>query len=843
MLRLTLAGVRGHFLRFLLTAFAVMLGVSFVAGTFVLRDSIDNALNSLFSQALKGVDVQVRGVESASGGDAQGGTGRTALPLTLEKTLAEVTGVARVSADIQGTAVIAGKDGTPVRNGGAPGFGFAFRSDDPAFTLSAGRGPTGPGEIAVEQSTLKKSGLTIGDRTQAVIGDQVRPVTITGEVVFGSLFGATAVLLDEASARSAFAPDGKVSGFSITADGVSQEQLRAKVASVLPTTAEAVTAATLDAEAQKSLKTGLGFFTTFLLVFAGVALFVGAFIIFNTFSMLLGQRTRELAMLRAVGASRGQVLWMVLGEAAVIGVLGSGLGIGLGLLIAAGAQAGIRSFVGADIGNDLPVGAATIGWSVLVGTVVTLLAAAIPARRASRIAPVAAMRDDMVIAPKGLRLRGAIGASMLVAGVAGLGYAVTRTEVTWPLAGVGAGLAVLGALVAAPLSTRPVVRLIAWPFATFSGVVGRLARENSLRLPRRTALTASALMIGLALITGLSVIAQSVKASVADIVQGEFTATYVLTGGGGQTLVPASVATAAAKLPQVQSVAATSAVPVRAGDKDLFAVAADAQPFADNFALTMRSGDLTALDRGQILVSEAGAKKNSWALGQKVSLSIGTLPPAPYTIGGVHSDLKAFGNDVMISRALYEDAVPASARGDFGVYVKAAPGADLTALRTSLVSLVKPYLVVSVQDGEEFVDSSASQVDTLLNLLYVLLLFSVVVAVLGIVNTLALSIVERTREIGLLRAVGLQRRQLAGMITIESVATAVFGAVLGAALGLGLGIALQRGLRTQGLDILSIPWAGLAGMLVAASAVGVLAAVIPAIRAVRLNVLQAIATE
>lgn len=842
MLRLTLASVRGHFVRFLLTAFAVMLGVSFVAGTFVLRDSIDNALNSLFTQALKGVDVQVRGVESAGGDGGQGGTGRVALPLTLEKTLAAVDGVARASADIQGTAVIAGKDGTAVRNGGAPSFGFAFRSDDPAFSVIAGRGPTGPSEIAVEQSTLKKSGLAIGDRTQAMVGDQVRPVTITGEVVFGSLFGATAILLDEASARSAFAPDGKVGGFSITGAGISQEQLRAKVAAVLPPTAEAVTGATLNSEAQKSLKTGLGFFTTFLLTFAGVALFVGAFIIFNTFSMLLGQRTRELAMLRALGASRGQVLWMVLGEATVIGVVGSALGIGLGLLIASGAQAGIRTFIGADVGSSLPVGLPTIAWSVLVGTVVTLLAAAIPARRAARIAPVAAMRDDMIIAPKGLRLRGAIGGAMLVTGIAGLGFAVTRSDVMWPLAGAGAGLAVLGALVAAPLTTRPVVRLIAWPFAAVGGVVGRLARENSLRLPRRTALTASALMIGLALITGLSVIAQSVKASVADIVKGEFTSTYVLSGGGS-SLVPPTVATAAAKLPQVQSVAAASALSVRSGGTDLFALAAEPRSFADNFAVTMRSGELTALDRGQILVSEGAAKKNAWALGQRVTLSVGASAPAAYTIGGVYADLKAFGNDVLTSRKLYEQAVPASARGDIGVYVKADPGADLTALRASLVALVKPYLVVSVQDGAEYVDSSARQVDTLLNLLYVLLLFSVVVAVLGIVNTLALSIIERTREIGLLRAVGLGRRQLAGMITIESVATAVFGAVLGAALGLGLGIALQRGLRSQGLDILSIPWASLAGMLVAASLVGVLAAVIPAIRAVRLNILQAIATE
>ncbi|MBK6874300.1 MAG: FtsX-like permease family protein [Kineosporiaceae bacterium] len=839
MTKLTLAGVRGHIVRFLLTACAVMLGVSFVTGTFVLRDSIDSTLKSLFAQGLKGVDVEVRGVE-AKGQQGDFAT-RAPLPLTLEKSLAAVPGVKRVAPDLQGNVLIAGKDGTAVRNGGAPSLGFAFRADDPSFRLSAGRGPTGPGEVAVEQATLEKSGLHLGDRTRAVVGDQVRSVTITGEVVFGSLFGATAVLVDEASARAAFAADGTVSGFAVTADGVSQEQLRAQISRVLPATAEAVTGATLDAEAQEGLKTGLGFFTTFLLVFAGVALFVGAFIIFNTFSMLLGQRTRELALLRAVGASRGQILRMVLGEAAVIGLLGSALGIGLGILIAMAAKAGIRFALGASIGDDLPIGAGAIGWSVLVGVLVTLAAAVIPGRRASRIAPVAAMRDDLVIAPKGLRLRGALGGALLVVGVAALAYSVTRDDAIWPLAGVGAALAVLGALIAAPLTTRPVVRLIAWPFARFGGVVGRLARENSLRLPRRTALTASALMIGLALITGLSVIAQSVKASVSDIVKSELKSTFVLSAGG-QSQVPASVAPAVAKLPQVASVAALGGVGVQLAGSDSFAMATEPGPLLDNFDLTATSGDLRSLDRTHVLVNQTSATEHGWSVGQQVPAQVAALPEKTLTIGGIYADSQLLG-DLVIDRSLYDEAVPVSARGDLVLYLAAKPGADIAALRSELTALVQPYLVVSVQNGAEYIDSSASQVDTLLNLLYVMLLFSVIVAVLGIVNTLALSIIERTREIGLLRAVGLGRRQLAGMITIESVATAVFGAVLGAGLGLALGIALQRGLESQGLEVLSVPWLGIVGMLLAASVVGVLAAVLPTIRAVRLNVLGAIATD
>ena len=840
MLRLTISSVRGHILRFLLTASAVMLGVSFVAGTFVLRDSIDSTLNSLFTQALKGVDVQVRGVESGPGG--QGTSGRASLPLDLATTLSDVDGVRRASPDIQGAALVAGADGLPVRNGGAPGLGFPFRADDPAFSLVAGRGPSGPDEVALETSTLAASGLSLGDRTRAVIGSDVREVTISGEVVFGALFGATAVLVDEQSAREAFAPDGVVSAFSLTADpGVSEEELARRVDAVLPAQAETVTGAVLDQEAQEDLRTGLGFFTTFLLVFAAVALFVGSFIIVNTFSMLIAQRTRELALLRAVGASRGQVMRMVLGEAAVIGVLGSILGVGLGLLIVVGAKAAIRSGFGADIGSDLPLAPTTVLWSLLVGTAVTLVAAAIPARRAARIAPVAAMRDDLPIPPKGLRLRGLIGGAMAVAGVTLLAVTVARDQVNWPLVGVGAGLAVIGVVVAAPLATRPVIRLVAWPFATFGGVVGRLARENALRVPRRTASTASALMIGLALISGLSVIAESVKASIADIVAAEVTADYVLNAGGG-VLVPDSVAGDVARLPGVATVSPVGGVGIRVGEDDTFASVVDPATVGEVVAVRMVTGDLAALAPDTVLVSQSFAEDRGLSIGGSVDATVGGLAERALTVGGIYQDSQLIG-DAVVARALYEQAIPVAARGDFAVFVNAEPGADPAALRAGLTDAVAPYLVVSVDDGEEYVDAATGQIDLLLNLLYVMLLFSVVVAVLGIVNTLALSVIERTREIGLLRAVGLGRRQLAGMITIESVATAVFGAVLGTGLGLGLGLAMQRGLRNQGLDVLSVPWATVSVVLVAAALVGVVAAVLPAVRAVRLNVLQAIATE
>ncbi len=846
MLRITLKSVRGHLLRFLLTAFAVMVGTGFVAGTFVLSDSIRSTLDGLFNQASKGVDVVVRGTDT--GTENQGASSRASLPLALEPTLAQVEGVKRVVPNLQGSALIAGKDGTAVRSGGAPGLGFFWDPQGRSFSLMQGRGPVNAGEVAVEKRTLELSGLQVGDTTKAVIGDKIRDVRIVGEVEFGggTTFGATAVLVDEATARQVFAPDGRVSDFQLEASaGTSAVELRDAVTKVIPAGAEAITVTTFNEENKKALDTGLGFVTTFLLVFALIALFVGSFIIFNTFAMIVAQRTRELALLRAVGARRAQVMRVVLGEAVVIGLLGSVLGIAFGVLVAAGAKAALRAFVGIDLSSDLPVAPRTVVAGLLVGVIVTTVSAAVPARRAGRVAPMAALRDDLTIAPKGLRLRGSVGIAMVVAGAAALVWAVTRDDVVWTLAGVGAGVVVLGALVAAPVTTRPVVRVVAAPFALLSGVVGRLARENALRVPRRTATTASALMIGLALIAALSVLAQSTKASVSDIIADEVRSDFVLNAGSGSAIgVPSAVGPAAAELPGVRSVATLGVAGIKAGDRSVLAAATTAGALSDNFAATMRSGTVGALDSGEVLVSATTAKDTGWTTGSTITAAVGGLADQRLTVGGVYKDLQSFqGIGMIIPQPLYEKAIPVAQRTTSSVFLKAEPGADLPALRSRLVDLVRPYLVVSVEDGEEFKSTAASGVDFILNLLYALLLFSVVIAVLGIVNTLALSVVERTREIGLLRAVGLRRRQLTGMITIEAVTTALFGAVLGTALGVGLGVALQRGLKTQGLNALAIPWSTIAVVLVASAVVGVLAAILPSVRATRLNILQAIATD
>lgn len=848
MLRVTLKSVRGHVLRFLLTLLAVTLGVSLVSGTFVLRDSVSGTLDSLVGNAVKGLDVQVRGREARE--DAGMG-GRPALPLALGSTLREVPGVARAVPDLQGVVMLVGRDGGVVRNGGAPTLGFPFRDDDPSFELVEGRAPASDAEVVVEDKTLKRSGLRLGDSTQAVVGGRPTNVTVVGRVTFGSLFGATAVLVREDVAEREFAPDGTVASFTITADeGVSQTQLRDRVAAVTPPDAEVLTGERLEAETKDSINNGLNFFTLFLVIFAGISVFVGAFIIVNTFLMLVAQRTRELALLRALGASRGQVGRLVLGEALVVGLVGGLLGLFTGVGLAVTLQALAREFLGADI-SGAPVRPWTVVISLLVGGLVTLIAAVYPAWRAGRISPMAALRDDMVSTPKSLVVRGLIGGVMCLLGAAAVVAGVLNDSPVWGLVGLGAFLLAVGVLIAAPLAVRPVVVVLSAPFVQLTRVVGRIARGNALRVSRRTALTGAALMIGLTLISGLAVVSASTKASVADLVERQVTADWVVQGGGTAS-VPEQAVDAIAAVPgvaastpvtQLEAVVPDAEAPSRKGTKDVGVSVADGADLGDMVVLDMRSGTVDGLDPTHVLVSEEEATAQGWKIGSVVPVSLGTLTDVPLTVAGVYEAGGAIDTPLIVDYALYEKAVPAPARFTFAVYVRAAEGVDPESLRAPLDAIAKPYLVLSVQNGEEYVDSVADQVDQLLNILYVLLALSIVIAVLGIVNTLALSVFERTREIGLLRAVGLRRRQLAGMITIEAVVTSIFGAVLGLGLGLGLGIALRHGLSDQGLTVLAIPWGTIIAVLLLAAFVGVVAAVLPAIRAVRLNVLKAIATD
>ncbi|HET8617085.1 MAG TPA: FtsX-like permease family protein [Actinomycetales bacterium] len=843
MLRVTLKGVRGHVLRFVLTAASVMLGVAFVAGTFVLTDSLQSTFDKIFDNSTAGTDVVVRGT-TVNSGLTQTGDLRTPLPMSLADQLADVDGAAGAYPSLEGTAVLVGKDGTAVRNGGAPSFGFDYRADDPALPLVAGHGPTSADQVAVESTTLEKSGLSLGDRTNLVVAGHVQPVTVVGEVSFeGGAAGATIVVVDHDSAVRWFAPDGTVQQITVQAkSGVSQASLRDRVAAALPSGTEAITGKAYADEQRSALADGLGFLNTFLLVFAAVSLFVGAFIIANTFSMLVAQRTRELALLRAVGATRRQVIGVVLGEAVVVGLAGGVLGLLVGIGLAAGLQALVGSF-GLEISGGLPVHARTVVASLLIGVVVTTASAVLPALRAGRIAPVAAMRDDVAMPEKSLRRRAVIGAVVLGLGTGTMAVAAVSMDGSdaAKVLGLGAALTFVGMVVCAPLLSRPVVRVVALPFLAVSRTIGRLARDNSLRNPRRTATTAISLMIGLALVSAFSVLASSTKSSVDSLIDDQVTADFVLDGGASP--FPVAVADEAAKLPGVEAVVDSGVVPVKIGESTTSAAAVTGSGIQQVLDLDVLSGDLSSLDSGDLAVSRSYADSHGVRVGDTVTATVGVLPGTTLTVGAVYDDSQAIGTQLLVPRPLYAKAVPAAYQSAYAAYVKAAPGADLEKVRSELTTLVKPQLVISVQDRQEFKEAQSGQIDQLLAIIYVLLALSVVIAALGIVNTLALSVFERTREIGLLRAVGMTRGQLRRTIVSESVLTALFGAVLGTALGLTLGVLLQRVLEEQGLQSLSVPWGQVVLTFVLAGVVGVAAAMLPAWRASRLDVIRAVSTD
>jgi putative ABC transport system permease protein len=840
MLRVTLAGIRGHLLRFALTALSVMLGVAFVAGTLVLTDSLDKTFTGIFSQANKGTDAYVRGEQGATSFD--GANLHAGLPLELADEIENLPDVIRAVPELAGSAVLVGQDGTAVRQGGAPTLAFSWLDDDPVLKVVDGRAPRDAGEIAVEQGTLEKARLGVGDETQVVVGSQVMDVDVVASVEFGALAGSTLVLFDEATATRLFAPDGTVPAIAVQGTpGVDQADLVDEVSAVLPPGAEAITGAAKTAEDTASIKEALGFINTFLLVFAGISLVVGAFIIVNTFSMLLAQRTRELALLRAVGAGAGQVVRMVLAEAAVVGLVGGVVGLGVGIGLAALLKVAVGAF-GLEVSGGLPIAARTVVVSVLLGLVVTVVAAAVPAIRASRIAPVAAMRDDIALPERGLRARARWAVVLLVLGLAAVPGALLLDDAPgdWSLI-AAAALLFLAVAVGAAALARPVVTVLGAPFAALSRSVGRMARGNALRNPRRTAATASALMIGLALVTAVSVLSASATQSTKAIVGEVVSADFVL--NGGFTGFAPGIADDVSQVPGVESVASLAGVPVQLNGKAGFAVGGNAASLDDALVMTMRSGSVGSLSEGQVLVSESEAEDRGWSVGSTLTGVVGVLQGQTLQVGGVFADNPAVGTSLVLPAELADRAVPQPRQLDLLAYVVLEPGANAGAVRERIVDVVKPYVVVSVQDKDEYVNAQADQIQQLLLTIYVLLALSVVIAVLGIVNTLALSVFERTREIGLLRAVGLARGQLRRMITIESVLTALFGAVLGAVLGLGLGVLLQRTLVDDGLTELVVPYSSVVLVIVLAAVVGVVAAVLPAIRATRLNVLQAIATE
>ncbi|MBI9116023.1 ABC transporter permease [Sanguibacter suaedae] len=865
MLRVALRNVRAHLVRLGLSILAVVLGVSFVSGTFSLREMLSSTFTGIVDAGYQ-ADAYLRGAEGGTHTTQEGasaGDVRTPVPAALAETAAALDEVDHAFADVTGPIVVVGEDGTAVTSAaGAPSFALAWYADDPTLTLTEGRAPSGADEFALETASAESTGLDVGDTTTLVVGGQITEATLTGIADMGTaLAGATVVLLDPETATEVYAPDGLVESVSVyAAAGVSETELVALLDDALAAEGtagvETVTGDALRTEARTDIESQLGFVETFLLVFAGISLFVGGFIIANTFAMTVRQRQREFALLRAVGASPLQVFASILVQAAVVGLVGGALGVAGGLGLVTALKALFES-MGMDLAGDVPVTTQMVVVSLVVGLVVSVVSAALPARRAALVPPVEAMRDESPGQARSLRVRGVLGLVVAGAGTGAVVAAVVRAAgddaaSTGPLLGAGAVGVVLGVLLLAPVMARAVLGVLAAPFVLALKPVGRLARGNVTRNPRRTASTASALMIGMALVGAASVLAASTQASLSSSIRSEAIADLVVQSA--TFVVPAGAVTEIGELPEVGAVDTVTvgrATITEAGQAQDADAASATEPsyvvgltdgtFGRSLTGPTIDGDVDTLTDGMLAVRTDEADENGWAVGDELTLTSqsGTVT-AP--VGAV-IDSETLGTPVVMSEDLLLVIEPKAQEQVETVLLTAADGVDVADLKEAVTGAAAPYVILTVLDEDEFVSQIAAEVDQVLVILYALLALSIVIAILGIVNTLALSVIERTREIGLMRAVGLGRLQLAATITVESVLTAVFGTVV----GLGVGVALAAGMPTVfaevGFNTLVIPWGELALMLGIAVAVGVLAALWPAVRAARLPVLDAVTVD
>jgi putative ABC transport system permease protein len=835
--RVTLRNVMSHKLRLALTAIAVVLGVSFVAGTLIFTDTMSKSFDDLFNKIGKHIAVEVRPTKALGGDDNSFDRRGTVppLPASLISTIGKVDGVSNVQGQVSGYAGVIGKDGKVISKGGAPQIGGNWTHGG-SYSIKAGRAPGAQGEVALDQDTAKTAGVGVGGTVRVVTSNgPVLTEQVVGIIDTGNLQGTTYTAFDTATAQKLLLRPGYFNDITMSSSGPSETVLRDRVAQALPPGYEAVTGTKVRDENKSALQSLLSFFRTFLLVFAFISIFVGAFIIFNTFSMLVAQRTRELALLRAIGASRKQVTRAVIGEAILVGFLGSSVGIGLGV----GLASLLQSLFNAGK-SPLVITATPFVWSYVVGILVTVISAYFPARRAAKIPPVAAMRDDVALPQRSLRIRLAIGSVLTACGavlmILGIGGATGQ-----PLAllGAGAGGVFLGVAMLAPVISRPVVRVLGGLYPKIFRTPGRLAQQNAMRNPRRTAATAAALMIGLALVTTINVMSATMKSSLGHSVDTSFGADYIVEPSGSAGPFGPSALKAVQDTPGVTSATGLYQAQAKVDGKKVNYVSGDPAGLARAVKLKMVSG---SLDVGQdgILVQEDVAKTNHYTVGSTMQALFPDHRTQQVRVAGIYAKNDFLGNRLFGLPIYRAHTDPAQ---QLLTIIAINAGKADSATKQALEHSLRDYPTLKVDDQSDVKKQFEGQVDQLTSLLTMLLAMSLVIAAVGVINTLALSVIERTREIGLLRAVGTSRRQVRRMIRLESIVIAVFGAVLGIGIGLAFGVAIQHGLRDQGLNILSIPVGTLVVYLVLAGLIGVLAALWPAWRAGRMDVLKAIGTE
>ncbi|MFJ6671547.1 ABC transporter permease [Actinosynnema sp. NPDC091369] len=845
MLKATLKSVLARKLRLVLSGLAVVLGVMFVAGSFVLTDTLDRSFKDLFTTVYSEVDVQVAVRPKVDQDDPE-----TALAGTLTaddvEAVGSVDGVRTAVGDVTGSARPIGENGKVLTTSGAPRLGTAWR-DGSQEELREGRAPSRDDEVAISAYLASTGGFTVGEPISVLTLEPKRTFTVAG--IFGypgdrdSLGGELTTAFTEATAqRLLLGTPGAFSGITVRADeGVSQTVLRDRVQARLGDSFQVKTGEQLAKESADEISEGLAFFNYVLLGFAGIALFVGIFIILNTFSILVAQRTRELALLRAMGASRKQMVGSVVVEAVVIGLIASVVGLGAGIGVGALLATLFSTFGGGSLRlAGIAVPPSAIIASFAVGIVVTVLAALLPAVRASRIAPVAALREAATPDRPLTRLTASgVALTLVGAGALGLGF----TDGTLWLIMSGLLVSFVGVALLTPVISKPVVsligKLLAW------SLPGTLGRRNSARNPRRTAITAAALMVGIALITGVSVVLTSATTSITKVADTQIKADLIISGESvnGET-------SGGFTQDRMDGVLATPGVGsgfgwyndavLIDGQRKVGAVVTDVPAMERIFGLHATSGTIGELAEGSIGLDEATATALDVRQGDTATVQTTKGEQRAYTVAFVLAKTTVVADSVFLPRSAVDEFAVARIGSAF---VKADAGVDVAGLRTRLEPLFADNPEVSVQDLSSYARQQAAQLDTVLLMIQILLALAILIAVLGVINTLALSVIERTRELGLLRAIGMRRAQVMRMITVESVVISVFGALLGLVVGVALGVAAVRALEDQGFTDLGIPWAQLGGYLLIAAGVGVVAAILPAVRAARLNVLRAVSYE
>ena len=844
MFKATLKSIRGHLGRTIATAAAVILGISFLAGTLIFTDSVQRAFDDLFATVFETTDAQVRSSETIDVGF--GLEVRSRIDQSIADQVAAVDGVAGIDPFVQGTATVIGADGEPIGNPGQgpPTLGFSWTDDDElsAFTVSQGRAPEAAGEVVLDETTADLGELSVGDQVQILSPAGSELFELVGIARFGdsgSIGGATTALFELTEAQRVLGAEGQLDAIGVRADqGITEDEIVDRIDAVLSGDTEVITGTESVEEAQSTIADGLSFFNIFLTAFAVIALFVSSFVIANTFSILIAQRTREFALFRALGAARAQVLRSVFLEAVIVGLVGSLLGVGLGIVLSFGLRAMLNGF-----GLELPSGGLivlprTIVVSLVLGTLVTVLSALFPAIRAARITPIEALREASAETWHRNNRRVAAGVVIVALGAVSILFGLLAPEIS--LAGLGAAVMFIGVFVLGPTIARPVARWLGAPIAAYRGTTGKLARDNSMRNPKRTARTAAALTIGVALVAGVTVLVASLQQSIEDTVAEGFVGDIVVDsgsfgpGGGFSPELNAS-------LQELDEIDIATTVRVGLGeiegDGD-FLLAFDDDGF-EIFDIPITEGS-TELDAESILLLDTRAEEYGVGVGDTVTVRFLDGVDRELRVAGIYDDAAIAGNQA-ISQELYEST--GAEQLDFASYVRLADGVSIEDGRSAITDATAAYPNAEIQDREEFVEAQSSQLDVIVNLIYGLLALAIIIAAFGIANTLRLSTIERTREIGLLRAVGMTRAQVQSTIRWEAVITALFGALLGVALGLFFGYAVILALRDQGVSSFSVPVVALVIVVVLAAIVGLLASIVPSIRASRLNILEAIATN